>query len=89
MQASMTTPTVPRVRNTAARTPVDTIELDLTTTPGRGLGFDHDDVGGPEISGEHYKILMNKIRDLERDSNAVREKNDILGVIVAGQNQVN
>ena len=77
------------VQNTASRTPGEMIELDQTNTPGRGLGLCQDDAGGPEISGEHYNILMNKIRDLERDRDAVREKNDIVGVIAAGQNPVN
>ena len=89
MLASMTTPTAPRVRSTAARTPVDTINLDLTTTPGRGLGFDQEDGGAPEISGDNFRILMDKIRELERDRDAVRDKQDIVGVIAAGQNQVN
>ena len=31
---------------------------------------------------------MNKIRDLERARDAVREKNDIVGVIAVGKNQV-
>ena len=89
MLASMTTPTAPRVWNTAAISPVDKIELDLTTTPGRGIGFDQDYGGAPEISGENFRILMDKIRELERDRDAVRDKNDIVGVIAAGQNQVN
>jgi hypothetical protein len=89
MLASMTTPTAPRVRGTAARTPVDTISLDMTTTPSRGLGSDQEDGGAPEISGDNFKILMDKIRDLERDRDAVRDKQDIVGVIAAGQNQVN
>ena len=32
---------------------------------------------------------MDKIRELERDRDAVRDKNDIVSVNAAGQNQVN
>ena len=62
--------------------------MDLTSTPSRGLGYGQDAGGGPEISGAQNTLMMDKIRDLERDRDVLREKNDIVGVIAAGQNHV-
>jgi hypothetical protein len=64
------------------------IELDLTSTPSRGLGYEQEAGGGPEISGAQYSLTMDKIRVLERDRDVLREKNDIVGALTAGQNQM-
>jgi hypothetical protein len=88
MMARIETPRGPCVMSAAARTPAELIELDLTSTPSRGLGYGQDAGGGPEISGAQNTLMMDKIRDLERDRDVLREKNDIGGALMADQNQM-
>jgi hypothetical protein len=88
MMARIETPRGPYVRSSAVQSPGEVEALDLINNPSRGLGYGQGAGGRPEISGTQFSLMMDKIRDMERDRDVLREKNDIVGALKGRQNQM-
>ena len=90
MMARIQTPGGPQGRNSAVQSPVSLEEVDLTS-PTRGFGYEQGVGDRPENSStQHSQMaeMMTKIRNLEKDRDALLERNDIVGALTAGQNQM-
>ena len=68
MMARIETPRGPYVRSSAVQSLGEVEELDLINTPSRVLGYGQGAGGRPEISGTQFSLMMDKIRDLERET---------------------
>ena len=90
MMARIQTPGEPQERTRPANSPEGLDEVDLRT-PARELGFGQGVGDMPETSSRQFSQMaemMAKIQNLEKDRDALLERNDIVGVLTKGQDQM-